>query len=780
MNRNLKIAFVLLVSLGHSVSTFAVDFAGPVSYPVGMSPAGIVVADFNGDGKPDIAVANGGSGNVSILLGNGDGMFQAAMNFDAGMANPSSVAVGDFNHDGKLDVVAFESGNTNPANLMPGAVSVLLGNGDGTFQTAKTLAMTSSAVAMLVADVNLDGKSDLAVMDLSIGTSVFFGNGDGTFQPAKQTSVPSGALLLQGDFNGDGKPDLALASGSSITLFLGKGDGTFQSEPTVAVADGFAVKDVQAGDINADGKVDLVVESETRRQFCLSGVCITYASSEHIGLFLAISNASFQAEQVIASASTLVQSLLDITGSQLFVPALMGDFNGDGNLDLAYSETIFSTSSHSSKFIEIRLGKGDGMFSAPLQVANSLALAATKDLNNDKLSDLILLDNANNAVVVELNTSPTSEADMGIIDAVASAEPAGVGLNLTYAADVLKEGPKDSTGVILTDTLPNSVNFVSATSTQGTCMHSHGIVSCNIGSLVSAFGATVTIVVTPTVTGTITNTMNVTATEQDLTPANNTAKQNTTVAPMFTITVIKAGSGSGTVTSSPSGIDCGGACSQSYVSGSSILLTAVPSAGSQFSGWSGACTGTAPNSCTVTLNSNQSVTATFNIPPDFSLSPAATNLSVKRGGQVSDVLTFPAQGGFSGTIALTCSVAGPTPMPTCGISPQSVTPGSSATLTVNAAALAAALTPPPFEWTGSFYAAWLPLGLMGCVLATGFDRKRRGHWMLCLLIMFAAILPAACGSSNSVPPQVAQSYTVTVRATSGAIQHSTNVMVTMQ
>jgi len=781
MNRNLKIAFVLLVSLGHSVSTLAVDFTSPVSYPVGMSPVGIAIADFNGDGKPDITVANSGSGNVSILLGNGDGTFQAAVNFDAGMASPSSVAVGDFNRDGKLDVVAFQPGNTNPANILPGAVAVLVGNGDGTFQTAKTLAMPSSAAAMLVADFNLDGKSDLAVMDLSIGVIVFLGNGDGTFQPAKQTSVPSGAPLRQGDFNGDGKPDLTVASGNSITLFLGSGDGTFQSGSTVEVADGFAIQDVRTGDINADGKVDLVVESETRSQFCRSGVCTTYPSSEHISLFLAGSSGSLLPEQIVASASSHVYSLQHITGSQLSVPALVGDFNGDGKLDLGYVETVFSSLSQLSKFMDIRLGKGDGMFSACLRVANSVAVALTIDLNNDKFSDLIRLDNANNAVVIELNTSPTSGADMGIIGAVTSAQTAGIGLNLAYTADVLNEGPREATGVKFTDTLPNEVSFVSASTTQGRCLQSHGIVTCDIGALASASEASVTIVVTPTATGTITNNMDVTAAEQDLVSTNNTATQSTTVVPIFSLTVAKAGSGSGTVTSSPSGIDCGGACSESYVSGSSILLAAVPSAGSQFSSWSGACTGTDPNSCAVTLNSNQTVTATFNIPPDFSVDPTAASLIVKRGGEVSEVLNFSAQGGFSGTIALTCSVSGPSPMPTCGVSPGSVTTGSTSTLTVNASVLLASFPTPWFEQGAKLYGAWIPLGLLGCLLATGLDRKRRRIWALCLLIMLATILPAACGGGSTPikgPPP--QNFTVTVTATSGKIQHSTNVMVTVQ
>ena len=100
-------------------------------------------------------------------------------------------------------------------------------------------------------------------------------------------------------------------------------------------------------------------------------------------------------------------------------------------------------------------------------------------------------------------------------------------------------------------------------------------------------------------------------------------------------------------------------------------------------------------------------------------------------------------------------------------------------LTVSAPALAAVLSPPPFERAGRLYATWLAMGLMGCVLAAAFDKKRRKMWALCLLLMVAAILQEACGggSSGGPPPQ---NYTVTVTATSGAIQHSTPILVTVQ
>jgi YVTN family beta-propeller protein len=266
--------------------------------------------------------------------------------------------------------------------------------------------------------------------------------------------------------------------------------------------------------------------------------------------------------------------------------------------------------------------------------------------------------------------------------------------------------------------------------------------------------------------------------------SNNVTVIDGGVGTEFTLSVVETGSGSGHVTSNAAGIDCGSTCVASFVGGTPVSLSAAPNSGSTFSGWDGACTGTDPNACVVALDSNQSVTATFTltIPPDFSLSPASASLTIKRGGQGNDVLTFNVQGGFSGTIALTCSVSGPAPTPTCAISPNSTTPGNKATLTVNASMLTAELPPPlSFERAGGLFATWLPLGLVGCILATGIGRKRCRKWLMCLVVMVATILPVACGTgTSSSPPPPPQDYSVTVTATSGALQHSTTISVTMQ
>ena len=164
----------------------------------------MAVGDVNGDGKPDLVVPDGGSNSVSVLLGNGDGTFQAARSFPVG-TNPVHVAVGDFNGDRVQDLAV--------ANYFDFTVSVLLGNGDGTFQAARTFAASSYPWSVSVGDFNGDGKLDLATANFGSTTiSVLLGNGDGTFQAAQNFGAGLGpAFVAVADFNGDGKQDLAVA-----------------------------------------------------------------------------------------------------------------------------------------------------------------------------------------------------------------------------------------------------------------------------------------------------------------------------------------------------------------------------------------------------------------------------------------------------------------------------------------------------------------------------------------------------------------------------------------
>src|SRR5439155_267911 len=205
-------------------------FQTAVDYDAGGRSRFVAVGDFNGDGKPDLAVVNsiGDNGaafpasNVAVLLGKGDGSFHAAVNYDAG-ANPSSAVVGDFNGDGKSDLAVANNGSFPETT-----VAVLLGNGDGTLQNAISYVAGWIPQSLAVGDFNADGKPDLAVATFENGVSVLFGNGDGNFQ-AVNHFAGRGTYVTAGDFNGDGKADLLEANGGTVSVLLGKGDGTFQA-----------------------------------------------------------------------------------------------------------------------------------------------------------------------------------------------------------------------------------------------------------------------------------------------------------------------------------------------------------------------------------------------------------------------------------------------------------------------------------------------------------------------------------------------------------------------
>ena len=288
-----------------------------MNYGAGGAPTSVAVGDFNGDGKLDLAVAKPSS-TVSVLLGNGDGTFQAALNYNAG-TNPTSVAVGDFN--GSPDLVVT---NDNDA---AGTVSVLIAIGDGGFHPPVTYAVGTGPTSVAVGDFRGDGKLDLAATNQGSNTvSVLLGNGDGTFQAAVNYGVTfsSPTSVAVGDFNGDGKPDLAVAlsDGSTVTVLPGNGDGTFQAGVSYAVGGGLL--SVAVGDFNRDGQSDLAMANQAGNNVAILLNTIADRNSQTI-TFSKIPNQSIGIPPFPISATASSGLSVSLTSTTLPVCTVSGD-----------------------------------------------------------------------------------------------------------------------------------------------------------------------------------------------------------------------------------------------------------------------------------------------------------------------------------------------------------------------------------------------------------------------------------------------------------------------
>jgi hypothetical protein len=293
------------------------------SYTTQASTVGVAQADFNGDGILDLVVSDYGSASLSLFLGNGDGTFQTAQNISLSgpNGNPYGVVVGDFNNDGNIDIaVGYEGSN----------ISILLGNGNGTFQAPQTVIAGNYALELTTGDFNGDGNLDIAVTNLGGTVSVLLGKGDGTFDTAVTYTVPSNSRFIHtADLRGDGNLDLVVCSyeGADISVLLGNGDGTFQT--AVEDTTGQNLVDVAIGDFNGDGKLDMIASS---------------SSDNNVYLLLGNGDGTFQTAQAIA------------VGFHSYEIAT-ADLNADGKLDLAMQT--------STGDVATLLGNGDGTFQAP-------------------------------------------------------------------------------------------------------------------------------------------------------------------------------------------------------------------------------------------------------------------------------------------------------------------------------------------------------------------------------------------------------------------------------
>ncbi len=381
------------------------DLANAVVYGSGGYAQWVTVADVNGDGKPDLIVADGCSslgsscpqqGTVSVLLGNGDGTFQAAATYNSGGILPEAVAVADVNHDGKPDLLVGNlCGNTRECDQ--GIVGVLLGNGDGTFQAVVTYSTVGYGVLSLtVADVNGDGKPDVIASNLQTSTgpegqvAVLLGNGDGTFQPA--VTYDSGGTeaisVAVADVNGDNKLDLVVSNecGSNdecgavdgtVGVLFGNGDGTFQ--PATAYSSGGLYSgSVAVADLNGDGKPDLLVTNG-----CHSFNC---SSSGTVAVLLGAGQGTFESAALYPTGGTNSGFLA------------VKDVNGDGKLDVVVNNPCGESLCQDGGIVSVLLGNSNGTLQPP-QTYDSGGFeafgVAVADLNGDGRADIVVANNCN-------------------------------------------------------------------------------------------------------------------------------------------------------------------------------------------------------------------------------------------------------------------------------------------------------------------------------------------------------------------------------------------------
>jgi hypothetical protein len=418
------------------------SFLAPVNYAVGANPQAVVTADL-GNGKLDIITANAGSSAVSVLLGNGNGTFQTAVNYATG-TTPVAVAVGDLNGDGKLDIVTANAGSST--------VSVLLGNGDGTFKSAVNYATGPDPVSVAIGKFN--GKPDIVTANQGDDSvSLLPGNGDGTFGAAQKVasfSAPAVSVAV-GDFNGDGKLDLAVATrgtdgyfgwygyypGNSpaVNVLLGNGNGTFTTgsfsglpSPYFVPPSSYAPPAVAAADLNGDGKPDLLV---------------TDAGDYAVDVLLNNGNGTFTGPTSFSADGPDWVAVADI--------------NGDGKLDLV--------TANSRDTVSVLPGNGKGAFGDPyyFTVGSSPASVAAGDFNGDGWNDLAVANSGDNNVSVLLNTGYWPALQVAATNpatgAAITSTTAGQSFNLTVTAE-------DPFGKVLTG-YTDTVSF-SASDGQGT------------------------------------------------------------------------------------------------------------------------------------------------------------------------------------------------------------------------------------------------------------------------------------------------------------------------
>ncbi|QHN03569.1 choice-of-anchor D domain-containing protein [Granulicella sp. WH15] len=802
-------------TLSHTSLTYALNTFSPP--PTGDQPEAIASGDFNGDGKLDIVVANGGTpgcgpalglacpNSLTLELSNGDGTFTSStinsVNF------PSGLAVADFNGDGKLDIAATDGAEST--------VTILLGKGDGTFTKVATPEPTGNYPDQVAAgDFDGNGRPDLAIIGGDTGSTltVLFGNGDGTFtaRPTSFTLDGYGNSLALGDLNGDGKLDIAVSvsanspgGSSSIAIFLGTGTTTFNLGTPISSAgmgsDG-SFGALALGDFNGDKKLDLIT------------YLIDDEDTMNILPLLGNGDGTFKAQTAIATKDDSYETSFGV-----------GDFDGDGKADFSMaSDTHFS----------VFLSNGDGTFKTPVSLTGadtepSYLSQVVGDFNKDGLADMAIADGDLNEIFLEMsNLTATATATLTGVSVPGSGAHA---VSATYAGDANFTASTSATtplnGALTTTTLKLSssassstfgtqivltailspyttlglktdgetIIFYSGTTSIGVATLSSGVATLNVTSLaVGTDSVTAKYANDSNFAAATSNTVSITVSAATATltvsPTSLTfpAQLQGTSSTAQTVTLTNSGTAAVTI----SNIAITGDFAKTTTCGTSLAAAGTCTISVTFTP---ASAGERTGTITITDSASGSphIVALTGTGTGFSLSPTSTTLTIATpGGTATTAVQVASVNGFTGTANLTCAVTyqgtgTPTSAPTCALSPASVplsaTAPVSTTLTISSTAAKALAAPLElFRRSGVAFAALLCLGLI--------PRRYRRRLVLPVLCFFMLGATMGCGGSSlpatpttpSSTGTTTGSYKVIVTAASGSYTATSTIMLNVQ
>jgi hypothetical protein len=771
-------------------SSSGLNFAPAVTYSTGaLSNVGgatlitsVVVADVNGDGKPDIVAPNVQGSTVAVLLGNGDGTFQPAVTYTAAANGVTSVAVGDVNGDGKPDIVAAvdEAG-------VPGSVSVLLGNGDGTFRGAVSYPSGGyQAQSVAIADVNGDGKPDLVVSNVVSCTSctgdgtvaVLLGNGDGTFQtPVSYDSGGryAGAVAI-GDVNGDGKPDIVVTNiqaqpTSNVSVLLGNGDGTFQ--PAVTYGSGaFQPYSVALADVNGDGKLDLVVTNAcvNNDEYC--------PGDGLVAVLLGNGDGTFKTAVTYDS------------GSYFAISVAVEDVNGDGKPDIVVANYCnmadgCPATGGPSGVVSVLLGNGDGTFqpavSWPAGGSYDFAIAVTvADVNHDGKPDIVVA----NGVFEGIGTNP--DGSVGVLinttaiptttQLVSSLNPSDLGQSVTFTATVTVQGTGTPTGTV---TFLDSSTQIGTGTLNGSGVTTYTTSSLTTGqhSLTAVYGGDAKN--GESTSAVLTQTVNPDPTTTALTSSANPSFQGSPVTFTATVTTSGPATATGTVTFLDSSTQLGtGTLNSSGVATYTTPYALTTGQHSITASYGGDENNAASASAVLTQTVN---------PASIVLSFSPSSATVSAGNTAQFTLTVAPQGSFTNAINFSCSNL--PALASCTFSPSTVTPQSNtvtSNLSISTTARPASLLMPPLSWHARpLPAMWLIFpSLMLTIAGLGKGKHRKLHIFVFLgLLAGSCLFQTACGSgggSRNTGGTPAGTYAINIIGTAGSAQYTTTVKLTVQ